>query len=166
MNLSLFPVEPAAVPPSKWAALFSAKSDEWPTEAAVVEEWARRIGPFALDVSATRENAKAPRFYTLEDNGLMQDWVRDCGGGAFWMNPPYSNVEAWVAKAITESARGAVGVGLLPSRTDTRWFHLVLSAQDRLSLWFARGRLRFGEATSSAPFPSLVVVFRPAGGHR
>lgn len=160
MSADLFGHE-AQDPGGRWATLFSSKSDEWPTDTAVVDDWARRVGPFSLDVSATAESAKAPRFYTLADNGLARDWVADAGAGAAWMNPPYSDCESWVAKAIAESARGLTVVGLLPSRTDTRWFHLVLAVQERCQIWFARGRLRFGEATSSAPFPSLVVVFRP-----
>lgn len=145
----------------KWAVLWSAKSDEWPTDAAVVEEWSRRAGPFTLDAAADAANAKAKHFYTLADDGLSKDWLRDAGGGAVWLNPPYSDIEPFVAKAIAESARGCTVVALLPSRTDTRWFHLVLAAQERCSIYFARGRLRFGDATTGAPFPSLVVVFRP-----
>ena len=146
---------------TKWGVLFSAKTDEWPTPQDVVDEWARRVGPFTLDVAADAKNAKAARFYTLERDGLAQDWLKDAGGGAIWINPPYSDVEPFVAKAIAESARGATVVMLLPARTDTRWFHLVLAVQDRAELWFLRGRLRFGDAKNSAPFPSMVVVFRP-----
>jgi phage N-6-adenine-methyltransferase len=156
--LPLFPDE--AAPTTRWTALFSAKSDEWPTDDAVVDELARRYGPFTLDVAATAENAKAPRFFTEFDDGLSKSWADEVGGGAVWCNPPYSDVEAWVAKALAESLRGATVVLLLPSRTDTRWFHLLLAAQDRCEILFCRGRLRFGDATSSAPFPSLVIVCR------
>jgi len=48
-------------------------------------------------------------------------------------------------------------VCLLPARTDTRWW------QDNVPgasfVVFIRGRLRFGNATNSAPFPSALVVF-------
>lgn len=145
---------------SRWTALFSSKSDEWPTDQAVVDDLSRRFGPFTLDVAATAENAKAARFYTQADDGLSKPWANDVGGGAVWCNPPYSDVEAWIAKGLAESARGATVVFLLPARTDTRWFHLVLAAQDRCTVIFCRGRLRFGDATGSAPFPSLVIVMR------
>jgi site-specific DNA-methyltransferase (adenine-specific) len=47
---------------------------------------------------------------------------------------------------------------LVPSRTDTDWWHrYAMKGEIRL----LRGRLKFGEATNSAPFPSAVVVFRP-----
>jgi site-specific DNA-methyltransferase (adenine-specific) len=145
---------------SKWSALFSAETDEWPTDQAVVDDLGERFGPFMLDVAATPTNAKAPRFFTLLDNGLAQSWHVD--SGAVWCNPPYSDVEAWIAKGLEESARGVVVVFLLPARTDTRWFHMVLAAQSRCRILFARGRLRFGDAKSSAPFPSVVVVMGAA----
>ena len=160
MNLDMFGAEPD-VPAGKWTALFSAATDEWPTPQHVVDEWARRVGPFGLDPCCTAESAKAPRFYTLPDDGLSKDWLADAGGGAVWLNPPYSDVDTWMLKAMAESARGCTVVALLPSRTDTRWFHRLLREQQRVEFWFLRGRLRFGDATNSAPFPSLVVVLRP-----
>ncbi len=79
------------------------------------------------------------------------------------MNPPCGRVIGdWLAKAYTESRKpGTVVVCLIPSRTDTKWWHeyVMRAAEVR----FIRGRLRFGKATSSAPFPSAVVVFE--AGH-
>lgn len=139
------------------AALFSCRSDVWATPRVVVDEWARRVGPFVLDVSASVDNACAPRFYTERDDGLRQSWVEDAAGGTIWCNPPYSDVNAWVAKAIREHVAGARIVMLLPSRTDTRWFHELLE-EPRCSLHFLRRRLTFGNAAHPAPFPSLVAV--------
>ena len=51
-------------------------------------------------------------------------------------------------------------VCLLPARTDTLWFHRF-ALPHAAELRFFRGRLRFGEAQHSAPFPSVLVVFRP-----
>lgn len=151
-------------PPSKWSALFSAASDEWPTDQAVVNYWAARVGPVGLDVCATADNAKAPRFYTKNQNALMQDWARDADGSAAWMNPPYSDIEPFIVKALEESARGLVVVALLPARTDRPWFHRILAEQRRCEIWFARGRLRFGDAANDAPFPSVIVIFRNSKG--
>jgi hypothetical protein len=47
---------------------------------------------------------------------------------------------------------------LLPARTDTRWFHEIVLPQAK-EIRFVKGRLKFGGATNSAPFPSMIVVF-------
>jgi phage N-6-adenine-methyltransferase len=160
--LDLFGVEVAST--TKWTALFSSDTDEWPTDAAVVEWWARRRGrPFTLDVAATAGNAKAPRFYTALDNALIQRWHDDAGDGDAWCNPPYSDIDRFVAKAFRERAFGLATVLLLPSRTDRPWFHQCLRelALGNAEIYFAAGRLRFGDAKADAPFPSVVVVTVP-----
>ena len=65
----------------------------------------------------------------------------------------------WVKKAYEESRKGATVVMLLPARTDTRWFHEWVYER-AAEIRFLRGRLRFGGAKNSAPFPSMIVVFR------
>lgn len=47
---------------------------------------------------------------------------------------------------------------LLPARTDTKWFHDYILGKAEIR--FIRGRLKFGGSKNSAPFPSMVVVFR------
>lgn len=160
-TVDLFGVE-VADHRTKWSTLFSASTDEWPTDAAVVQWWADRFGAFTLDVAATAENAKAPRFYTAIDNALAQPWARDAGDGPAWCNPPYSAIDPFVAKAFREALLGLTTVMLLPSRTDRPWFHQALDElrAGRAEIHFARGRLRFGDAVHDAPFPSVVVVAR------
>ena len=84
-------------------------------------------------------------------------------GGVVWCNPPYGReIGLWVKKAY-ESAHesGGIVVMLIPARTDTKWFHdYVLH---RAEIRFIAGRLKFGGAKNSAPFPSMVVIFRGAG---
>ena len=78
------------------------------------------------------------------------------------MNPPYGReVGKWIAKAAHDSLEyGSTIVCLLPSRTDTKWFHeLVLpNAQE---IRFIRGRVKFEGMQAGAPFPSLIVIFHP-----
>ena len=57
---------------------------------------------------------------------------------------------------------GCTVVMLLPARTDTKWFHEYIYG--RAEVRFVRGRLKFGGSKNSAPFPSMVVVFR--GGEK
>ena len=110
---------------------------------------------FDLDPAATPENARAPRFYTPADDGLTKDWF-----GRVWVNPPYSGVRDWVRKAVAEAQRAEVEyvVMLLPARTDTRWFHDLVRPHAQQVI-FVRGRLKFKGGASSAPFPSMLVIF-------
>lgn len=50
-------------------------------------------------------------------------------------------------------------VMLLPVRTDTKWFHEYVMKSNKIT--FIKGRLKFGNAKNSAPFPSMIVEFRP-----
>lgn len=108
---------------------------------------------FTLDVCATAENAKCATYYTKNEDGLAQLWA-----GVVWMNPPYGReIIKWMRKANDAAKNGATVVCLVPARTDTNWWHeYVIQHEVR----FIRGRLKFGNATNSAPFPSAVCVMR------
>ena len=108
---------------------------------------------FTLDVCALKENAKCKRFFSPEKDGLKQPWA-----GACWMNPPYGReIGKWMEKAFNEAEKGALVVCLVPARPDTEWWHkFALRGEIR----FLRGRLKFGNAKSGAPFPSAVIIFR------
>lgn len=47
---------------------------------------------------------------------------------------------------------------LIPARTDTKAFHEFIYGKAEIR--FIRGRLRFGGSKNSAPFPSMLVVYR------
>jgi len=84
--------------------------------------------------------------------GLTRAW-----GRSVFVNPPYSNIKEWIKKGYEESQEGKLVVFLIPSRTDTRWWHeYVMKAKE---IRFIKGRLKFGESKNSAPFPSAIVVF-------
>ena len=91
-------------------------------------------------------------FYT--DDGLARPW-----GDRVFINPPYGKaISKWLHRAYTEGRNGKVVVCLIPSRTDTRWWHdYVMKASE---IRFIRGRLKFGDSKNSAPFPSVIVIFR------
>lgn len=80
------------------------------------------------------------------------------------MNPPYGReIGKWVKKAYEESTKGCTVVALLPSRTDTRYFHDYCYQKPNIEIRFIRGRLRFVGDSASAPFPSMIIIFRPEG---
>lgn len=137
-------------------ALFTSNSDEWATPQDVYDMLNKEFS-FNLDPCATEENHKCKKYYTTETDGLLQKW----GGCRVFCNPPYSNISAWVEKAFRETRNdNTLVVLLIPSRTDTRYFHDFI--YQRAEIRFIKGRLKFGDSKSSAPFPSMVVIFRGA----
>lgn len=133
--------------------MFSSKTCEWETPSDFFKRWDEQYH-FQLDVCATPQNAKCSRYYTIEQDGLKQEWTGVC-----WMNPPYGReIGKWVKKAYETALRGGGGivVCLLPARTDTAWWHDYVMKGE---VTFIRGRLRFGGSANSAPFPSAVCVF-------
>nr|DAL19017.1 MAG TPA_asm: DNA N-6-adenine-methyltransferase [Caudoviricetes sp.] len=132
--------------------MFSSKTDLWATPQELFDELDKEFH-FELDVCATPENAKCRKFYTKEQDGLAQPWT-----GLVWCNPPYGReIGQWVRRAFFAAVAGATVVMLLPARTDTRWFHEYIYGKAEVR--FIRGRLKFGDARNSAPFPSMVVIF-------
>lgn len=53
--------------------VFSSVSDEWETPDDIFRELDDEFH-FTLDAAASSENAKIGKYYTREDNALLQDW--------------------------------------------------------------------------------------------
>ena len=53
---------------------------------------------------------------------------------------------------------GGLAVMLIPARTDTKAFHDFI--YHKAEVRFIRGRLKFGGSKNSAPFPSMIVIFK------
>lgn len=132
--------------------LFLSKTDEWETPDNIFVELDKEF-EFTLDVAATTDNTKCKKYFTKEINGLNQDWSQDI----CWMNPPYSQISAWMEKAYLSWLGAAEVVCLVPSRTDTKWWHNYAM---RGEIRFIKGRITFVGGKYNAPFPSAVVIFR------
>lgn len=132
------------------AVMFSSKTDMWETPKDFFDELDKEFH-FTCDVCAIKENAKCAKYYTPEQDGLKQEWDGIC-----WMNPPYGKtIGKWVKKAAESKA---TVVCLLPARTDTKWFHEYIYGKAEIR--FVKGRIKFGNSKNSAPFPSMIVIFR------
>ena len=147
--------------------LFSSNSAEWETPQELFDQLNKEFG-FTMDVCATFENRKCEVWLghgpgsTFVD-GLKHSW----GSMVCWMNPPYGrDIGLWIAKASEEAQKGATVVCLLPARTDTKYVHDYIwdtethRTRQGVELRLLKGRLKFGGSKNSAPFPSMVVVFR------
>jgi phage N-6-adenine-methyltransferase len=132
-------------------------SDLWSTPQEFYDRLHAEFG-FGLDACAIAENAKCDRYFSPEQDGLVQDW----GQANVWCNPPYSQVARWIAKAYEASKAGATVVALVYASVDTRWWQDFVAPYAEVR--FPSGRLKFGGSARGAPRPSAVVIFRPAAG--
>lgn len=143
-------------------------TDEWYTRREDFRPLHEEFG-FTLDACATAESATVPRFYSKEQNGLVQFWA----GERVWCNPPYNpkDLPLWVAKCAHEASAGAqLVVALVPSRTDVRWWHEHIEPgriAGTLEVRFLKGRLRFGwpgmpegHPRCSGRFPNALIIWR------
>lgn len=132
--------------------LFTSNTPEWETPQDLFNELNSEFN-FKLDVCANKKNTKCKSFIPKEIDGLTVEWYRPWWN---WMNPPYGReIGKWVAKASRYNT-----VCLLPARTDTRWFHQYIYKKKNVEIRFLKGRLKFGKSKNSAPFPSMVVIFK------
>jgi site-specific DNA-methyltransferase (adenine-specific) len=132
---------------------FKSGRKDWGTPQRLFDELNKEFG-FTLDPCAADETAKCAKYYTSLEDGLSQDWT----GEIVFCNPPYGrDQDAWIRKCSEHGRSGGVAVMLIPARTDTARFHDMILGKAEIR--FLRGRLKFGKAKNSAPFPSMVVVF-------
>ena len=137
--------------------MMSSNTPEWATPQKFFNDLDAEFH-FTLDPCSTHENAKCENHFTKDDDGLSQNW----GGHRVFCNPPYGReLPKWVKKCYEESRHADV-VMLIPARTDTRWFHDYIYGKAEIR--FIKGRLKFGNAKQSAPFPSMVVIYRASQG--
>ena len=136
--------------------MFSSKSNDWATPQSFFDKLNNIFGPFTLDAAASADNYKVSKYFTEADDSLIQDW----SGHTVFLNPPYGRaLKDWVKKSYEEGKKdNTTVVMLIPARTDTKYWHDYVMKADEIR--FVRGRIKFGDETNSAPFPSAVVVFR------
>tara|TARA_Y100000401_G_C8266407_1_gene196019 strand:- start:267 stop:779 length:513 start_codon:yes stop_codon:yes gene_type:complete len=140
-------------------ALTSSDKQDWETPPQFVKYIEDLLCiTFDLDPCASTTNYKAPYSYTVEENGLIQNWF-----GNVWLNPPYNNVVSWIEKALSQRFRCDYIVMCIPARTDTKWFHELIWPNYQ-ELYFLKHRIRFIDSTNNrkdgcAMFPTMIVIF-------
>jgi site-specific DNA-methyltransferase (adenine-specific) len=121
--------------------MFSKKSDHWATPKYIYDDFMSKgyVDPCPL---------------YCETNNLEKDFVNV----KMFINPPYSRIKQWVEFATRHhKLYGKEIVFLVPSRTDTKWFHTLLEYGVHLN--FVKGRLNFSES-DNAPFPSVFITLQ------
>jgi phage N-6-adenine-methyltransferase len=135
------------------------ESDDWGPPQVEFDKLHAESG-FTVDTCGIPSNAKCNRYFTPEQDGLRQDWGRE----VCFMNPPYSQVARWIAKAYEASRAGATVVCIINASVDTRWWHQYV--EGRAEVRFPKGRWKFerpGRTGKNAPRPTAIVIFRPGG---
>ena len=125
---------------------FSSLRLDWKTPKAVYQ---------VLDAEFHFDHDPCPTKYKVD--GLKSDW-----GKSNFVNPPYGRVlPKWIEKGYKEHKKGKIVVFLIPSRTDTRWWHDYCMKATEIR--FIKGRLRFDDLKGNAPFPSAIIIFESEG---
>ena len=147
----------------------SSKSDEWETPQNLFDQLNAEFH-FTLDPCCQEYNHKCEKYYTPKEDGFRQNWE----GEIVFCNPPYGKtIGKWVQKCWEEHKQhNTTIVMLIPSRTDTKWFHKYI-LNEATEIRYIQGRLKFVNRTfpswredgnfriSPAPFPSMIVVYKP-----
>lgn len=119
-------------------------------------------GLHRLDVCASELNKKCERFISEEQNTLTTDWGEN---NLCWLNPPYSDVQPFLSKAVREAENGNYTVALLKNDCSTKWFHFA--AKNAIAVaYIMLGRIGFvsamtGESVGGNNFSSVAFVFGP-----
>jgi phage N-6-adenine-methyltransferase len=131
------------------------QSDEWQTPQWLYDALDHEFA-FTMDGAATAENTKCKLYSTRE---ALHDWSNQ----RVFCNPPYSNIELFVREALRRVAE--VSVLLLPVRTDSDWFRLLIERE--VEIRWLRKRVSFlenGVEQTSPRFTSLIAIVK--GGRK
>lgn len=133
--------------------------NEWYTPATYIESACVVMGTIDLDPASSalaNGNVQAKRFFSIDDNGLAQDWR-----GNVWMNPPYSKdlIGKFCVKLVEEFNAGMVDsfIVLVNNATETEWFNALVSVSS--CICFPRGRIRFESPSGEKGAPLQGQAF-------
>ncbi len=141
----------------------SGKTD-YETPQNLFEEW-NRIFQFNLDAAANCDNCKLNQYISPELDAFEENWYCPDSSlpartkGRVWLNPPYGRgIDKWIRRAI-EQVKGGYAefvLMLLPSNTDTKWFH-NLCKQGKIK--FLPSRITFVGEENPMKNGSMLVLF-------
>lgn len=132
----------------KLKVCFSHNSDDWSTPDDMYKHFIDDLG--CVDPCPLySENDNLNNIYT---------------NSKIYINPPYSKIDKWVYFIDENLKKGCTIYLLIPSRTDTKYFHKLMSFDNvKSDLYFIKGRLKFGGSKQSAPFPSVLIKMEYTG---
>jgi phage N-6-adenine-methyltransferase len=124
---------------------------DYETPADFLKAVVERFGPLAWDLAATRANAKAPSYFTPEDDSLKKDWGRL--QGTLFLNPPFADISPWAEKCANTRDRKGFTLLLTPASVDSEWFDKHVD--DKAVVLFLAPRLSFD---GKDPYPKGLML--------
>lgn len=113
-------------------------NDDWESPPDKLKDAMEKYNVYpTLDVCATSHNTKFPRYFTVQQDGLKQEWDED-----FFVNPPYSEINTWMKKAYEQHLKYNVNALILVfAKTSVKWWHEYV--ENKGEVHFQKGRIRF-----------------------
>ena len=85
--------------------------------------------------------------------GLTRSW-----GTVNYVNPPFSNIPAWISKALEEKAKGNKTVMLVPLRPHTKYWRQLVQPHVGTVIFFTK-RFAFQGYKDTAPMSICLLFF-------
>lgn len=134
---------------------------EWYTPPNIIQSARSVLRLIELDPASSakaQETVQAKKFYTIEEDGLAQDWR-----GIVWLNPPYTagTVDKFVEKLCQHFESGEVesAILLVNNATETTWFQRAACVARVIC--FPEKRIRFldAEGKPGAPLQGQAILY-------
>ena len=122
----------------------------------------RRLGIFAfgLDIAASPSNAVAKRYFTKQDNALLQLSWKSPGKQWSWLNPPFGEIAPFAARCLEDRRRQGAQIALLvPASVGANWWGASVHRKARVV--FLNGRITFVGETDPYPKDCALVLYSP-----
>jgi ParB family chromosome partitioning protein len=136
-------------------------NNEWYTPRLYLDAARRAMGQIDCDPASSaiaNRAVGAARYYTKEDDGLIQTWH-----GNVWLNPPYAQplIRLFCEAAVGKFQSGEIeqAVVLANNGTETKWGQTLLGAAS--AACFPRSRIRFldPDGNPGAPLQGQMIVY-------
>ena len=136
-----------------------ALNDNWRTPSWLVSLAQEFFGGFDCDLAADDNNAVGGKFFTKERSAFQQHWT--ALGRRGWCNPPYSEIDPWLFKALEYREEGFSTTFLIPTPNGDKRDPLVLSMAS--DVVFLTPRIAFvneeGRPVTGNPRGSCLVPY-------
>ena len=138
--------------------------NEWYTPTCFIDSAREVMGSIDLDPASSEianKTIKAIKFFSIENNGLEQDW-----GGNIWMNPPYANplIKQFSDKLCSSMDNIAHAIVLVNNATETAWFQQMALLASMICFTSKRVRFLDPEGNPGAPLQGQAILYFGGNG--